>query len=275
MEAEVTCCSAFYEQDWVRELANDNFHPGGEELTRRTVAVMGLPQAGLVADLGCGTGTTALMLARETRLRISGVDISASNIERAVRRAGAENTVLDFHQADTCNLPFADQELDGVLAECSLSLVHDQPAALDEIRRVLKPDGKLAVTDMAVNGRLPEDIARVIAPWTCLGEARDQESWIGLFTSAGFREQFFSDESAGLAELIGRLKRQLLLLGTGALLAAQSAPAFDLGATRHWLDRFQAEVDNGTIRYLRFNLQKVDKAALHFVPGQSNHNRVY
>ena len=257
MEAEVTCCSAFYEQDWVRELANDNFHPGGEYLTRRTVAVMGLPQAAVVADLGCGTGTTALMLARGTRLRISGVDISASNIERAVRRADTENVTLDFHQADTCQLPFADQELDGVLAECSLSLVRDQAAALGEIRRVLKTDGKLAVTDMAVTGRLPEDIAQVIAPWTCLGEARDQESWIGLFTAAGFREQFFSDESAGLSELIARLKRQLLLLGTGALLAADNAPAIDLGTTKHWLDRFQAEVETGTIRYLRFNLQKV------------------
>jgi len=158
-------------------------------------------------------------------------------------------------------LPFADRELDGVLAECSLSLVRDQAAALDEIRRVLKPDGKLAVTDMAVTGRLPEDIAQVIAPWTCLGEARDQESWTGLFTATGFREQFFSDESAGLAELIGRLKRQLLLLGTGAFLAADTVPAINLGTTRHWLDRFQAEVDKGTIRYLRFNLQKVDNTA--------------
>jgi len=50
MAAEVTCCSAFYEQDWVRELTNDNFHPGGEELTRRTVAVMGLPQAAVTAN---------------------------------------------------------------------------------------------------------------------------------------------------------------------------------------------------------------------------------
>jgi ubiquinone/menaquinone biosynthesis C-methylase UbiE len=146
----------------------------------------------------------------------------------AVQRAGTQDATLDFHRADTWQLPFADQELDGVIAECSLSVVRDQAAALDEIRRVLKPDGKLAVTDVAVTGRLPEDIAQVIAPWTCL------------------------------AELISRLKRQLLLLGTGSLLAADTVPTIDLGTTKHWLDRFQAEVDKGTIRYLRFNLQKVD-----------------
>jgi ubiquinone/menaquinone biosynthesis C-methylase UbiE len=255
MEIETACCSAFYEQNWVRELADDNFHPGGEELTRRTVAGMGLSQAAAVADLGCGTGTTALMLARETSFRVGGVDISASNIERAARRPGAETVALGFHQADTCSLPFANQELDGVLAECSLSLVRDQSVALGEIRRVLKPDGKLAVTDMAVEGRLPDDIARVSAPWTCLNGARDRKSWTRLLASAGFREQYFADESAGLAELIRRLKRQLLL-GAGALLAANGAPVIDLAAAKHWLDRFQAEVDRGRIRYLRFNLQK-------------------
>ena len=131
-----------------------------------------------------------------------------------------------------------------------------QAEALSEIRRVLKPAGKLAVTDMAVAGRLPGDIAQVVAPWTCLDEARDQDSWSRLFASAGFREQIFVDESAGLAQLIGRLKRQLLLLGAGTLLAADIAPAIDLASTKHWLDRFQTEVDRGTIRYLRFNLQK-------------------
>ena len=74
-----SCCSAFYEQDWVRQLAADSFHPGGEELTRRAIAAMNLPHGAALADLGCGTGTSALMLAREGNLRISAVDLSASS----------------------------------------------------------------------------------------------------------------------------------------------------------------------------------------------------
>jgi predicted TPR repeat methyltransferase len=60
---DLSCCSTFYEQDWVRNLAEDIFHPGGADLTRRTIAAMDLPAHATVVDLGCGTGTTALMLA--------------------------------------------------------------------------------------------------------------------------------------------------------------------------------------------------------------------
>ena len=78
----LSCCSAFYEQDWVRHLAEDIFHPGGEELTNRTVAAMNLPAGAAIADLGCGTGTTAMMLARYNDFRVSAVDISTANNPR-------------------------------------------------------------------------------------------------------------------------------------------------------------------------------------------------
>jgi arsenite methyltransferase len=254
-DSVVSCCSAFYEQDWVRQLAGDSFHPGGEELTRRAIAAMGLPRGAALADLGCGTGTSALVLAAEGNLRISAVDLSASNIERATRRMNAAGATVRFHQADAHQLPFSDQEMDGILAECSFSLFARQRAVLDEIRRVLRPGGKLAVTDMAVNGELPGDISAVIAPWTCLAETRDRESWTNLFTEAGFSIQAFDDESAGLTGLVGKLKRKLLLLGTGALLVGGPTPAIDLATVKFWLNRFKAEVEAGSIRYLRFNLQ--------------------
>ena len=76
----MSCCSAFYEQDWVRNLAEDIFHPGGEELTRKTLAAMHLPANSRIADLGCGTGTTAILLAKDYGLRVSAIDISAVNI---------------------------------------------------------------------------------------------------------------------------------------------------------------------------------------------------
>ena len=86
----VSCCSAFYEQDWVRHLAGDIFHPGGPELTHRTIAAMGLPAGAHIADLGCGTGTSALMLAENPGLNVSAIDISADNIKRAQDRQLSE-----------------------------------------------------------------------------------------------------------------------------------------------------------------------------------------
>jgi len=247
--------STFYEQDWVRNLAEDIFHPGGEDLTRRTIAAMDLPAHATMADLGCGTGTTALMLARKFGLEVSGVDLSVANIERAIERMDTSSTGVRFIQADAQELPFKDIELDGILAECSFSLFADQAAVLAEIKRVLKPGGKLAVTDMAIGGPLPSDIVEVISPWTCLVDAMDQQTYAQGFAAAGFEIQVIADESAGLTNLIQLLKRKLLLLGAGSVLAGGSTPTFDLATIKYWLDRFQAEVEKGSIRYLRFNLR--------------------
>jgi len=251
----VSCCSTFYEQDWVRNLADDIFHPGGEDLTRRTIAAMDLPAYATVADLGCGTGTTALMLTRDFNLQVSGVDLSAANIERAIERTDTNSAAVRFIQADAQKLPYDDNEFDGILAECSFSLFADQAAVLAEIKRVLKPGGSLAITDMAVGGPLPADIAEVISPWTCLVDAKDRQNYAQGFAAAGFEIQIIADESAGLTNMIQLLKRKLLLLGIGGVFTGGYMPTFDLATIKYWLDRFQTEVEKGSIRYLRFNLR--------------------
>jgi arsenite methyltransferase len=258
-KSAVTCCSAFYEQDWVRNLAEDIFHPGGKDLTRTTIGAMQLPANARIADLGCGTGTSAILLAKEFGLHVSAVDISSLNIKRANERAEKAGVAIRFSQSDVNQLPYTDNELDAVLAECTFSLFKQQSAVLAEIRRVLKPGGKLAITDMATGGALPEDIATVLAPWTCLAAAVAQEAYTEMFVAAGFEIQAFADESAGLTNLVRNLKRKLLLLGANAILAHDSQqslqlPGIDLERIRFWLDRFDAEVEQGTIRYLRYNL---------------------
>ena len=73
--------------------------------------------------------------------------------------------------------------------------------------------------------------------------------------AADFHLDEYADESAGLQMLLTELKRKLLLVGASALLHQTTIPDFDLGTIRHWLDRIAAEVQAGTIRYLRFNLR--------------------
>lgn len=255
----VSCCSAFYEQEWVRYLADDIFHPGGQDLTRKTIAAMHLPANARIADLGCGTGITAILLATENALRVSGVDISVANIERATERAEKAGVSIQFSQSDVIQLPYADNELDAVLAECTFSLFKQQTAVLAEIRRVLKPGGKLAITDMATTGALPQDIAAVLAPWTCLADAVGQQAYTEMFVAAGFEIQVVEDESAGLSGLVRLLKRKLLLLGAGTVLGNGlqqdlGRQGIDLANIKFWLERFDTEVNNGVIRYLRFNL---------------------
>ena len=256
----VSCCSAFYEQDWVRHLEGDIFHPGGPELTQKAIAAMKLGPGASIADLGCGTGTSALMLAENPGLNVSAIDISADNIKRAQDRQlsnGCGLATVQFQQADAHELPFENGTFDGVLAECTFSLFHRQHAVLAEMKRVLKPSGQLGITDMAVGGQLPDDIASIVAPWTCLADAVDQQAYSDMFTSAGFEIREFSNESFTLQSLIGSLKRKLLLLGVGTVVAGVKVPKFDIAEIKYWLDRVASEVEKGSIRYLRFNLQKI------------------
>jgi arsenite methyltransferase len=252
-----TCCSTFYEQDWVREILDENFHPGGEDLTWRSVNEMALPANSHVADLGCGTGSSALMMVKDFPFRVTGVDRSALNIDRArerAREAGPVKGRLQFLSSDAAVLPFQDGELDAILAECSFSLITDQFAALEEFRRVLRPGGLFAISDMAVQGALPADIADVIAPWTCLLNAHDEKAYRAMFEQHGFELFSFTDESDGLNSMISGIKRKLVLLGTGMVLGKLKDTGLDLAGAKNWLARIQEEVDAGRIRYLRFHL---------------------
>lgn len=253
---QASCCSSFYEQDWVRVLAEDVFHPGGAELSRRTVAGMNLGQGASLLDLGCGVGNTARIVGLERQLAVTGIDFSRTNLKRAM---GSGEPRARFVQADAHQLPFVDASFDGVISECVLSLLADKPAALGEIRRILKPGGQLGVTDMSVQGVLPADFAAAVTPWSCLAGALDQDSYISHFESEGFRVVVAADESNSLTDLIGILKRKLILVGAGSLAAGR--PGLDLDTIRFWLGRFASEVDNGVIKYLRFQLEVLPERA--------------
>jgi arsenite methyltransferase len=245
-----SCCSTFYEQDWVRLIAENAFHPGGPDMSRRTVTAMGLAPGARLLDLGCGVGSTAKLLAGEMGLEVIGIDASRTNVARAEREAG--DAPIAFVQADAHRLPFADRSFDAALGECVLSLFADQAAVLGEIRRVLRPGGRLGITDMAVNAPLPQDFCDAAAGWACLAGALNREAYRRQFEQNGFDVIGIEDETAALDTLIGKLKRRLVLIGTAAV--AQGQMPLDVQTVRYWLDRFAGEVGSGAIGYVRFDL---------------------
>lgn len=279
------CCN-FYAQGWVRDLFADYFHPGGAALSARTIDVMKLSPGQCVADLGCGSGSTSLLLAQDYQLQVTGIDMSQANLDYAVRRARDQgiplldqaDTVNDamptsesmvtaglrFVCADACHLPLIDQYLDGVLCECTLSLFPQQERTLAEIYRCLKPGGSLGVTDMALSddvsgGGLAEDLKAVIGPWACLNGALSESGYRSLFAKTGFTLQECDDESQTLLELLEGVKRRLLVLAAGqslGMLQNTDMPKLDMAQIRHYLQRAREEVVAGRIRYLRFHLSK-------------------
>ncbi|MBP2637625.1 MAG: Glycine/sarcosine/dimethylglycine N-methyltransferase [Firmicutes bacterium] len=119
-------------------------HPGGLELTKMVVDYCGFAPGAKIVDIGCGAGVTVEYLCGNYKLQAVGVDISLERLQQGHRRSPG----LALIQASGDHLPFANGTYDGVIAECSLSVIQQQETVLAECARVLTKGGKLAITDM-------------------------------------------------------------------------------------------------------------------------------
>ena len=251
----VACCAAFYEQDWIQAILGDSFHPGGADLSARLIRGLHLPANSRVLDVACGIGATARLMAREFGLDVVGLDASTANVAKAENLLGGETAA--FVTGDAAALPFPDDSFDAVVCECAVSTFADQARVVAEFARVLKPGGVVGITDMVIEGELPEDIAGVIAPWTCLVAARTVIDYQSIFLSAGLRVVEYADESLSLRNLVADLKRKLLAAGLGRSLGVvPGLDGLDLGGLRELLKRAGELVRNGTVQYARLTFAK-------------------
>lgn len=188
-----------YQQDLFRQAAGDEFRPGGLPLTRSLALACGLRPGERVLDLGCGVGSTAAHLSREWGAVVTGLDASPGFVVEARGRHPQVNWVLGRAEA----IPFLDAEFDVVFAECFLSTV-DASTVLGEIRRVLKPGGRLALSDVYLRGSEAHALSAVAAA-ACLGGAVTSEVTLNLLHRSGFAVTLWEDRSEVLKALMASL----------------------------------------------------------------------
>jgi ubiquinone/menaquinone biosynthesis C-methylase UbiE len=144
----------------------------------------------VVVDLGCGGGLDVLLAARKVGPggRAVGVDMTPAMIDRAranAARQGATN--VDFHLATIDRLPLADASADCLISNCVINLAPDKGAVLREAFRVLKPGGRLAVSDIALKRSLPPELAQSVAAYVgCIAGAIPVAEYERLLREAGF-----------------------------------------------------------------------------------------
>ncbi len=142
-----------------------------------------------VLDLGSGPGLDALLAARKVGPtgRVIGVDMTPAMLEKARRnaeRAGVAH--VEFREGRLESLPVADASVDAVTSNCVINLVPDKAAVFREIARVLRPGGRLVISDIILDGRLPQALEQDLLAWVgCVAGAMDREGYFGLVTSAG------------------------------------------------------------------------------------------
>jgi SAM-dependent methyltransferase len=153
-------------------------------------AVADLHQGETVLDLGSGAGADVLISARRVGAsgKAIGLDMTDEMLElarRNAREAGAEN--VEFVKGHIEEIPLPDQSVDVVISNCVINLSGDKTAVLREAARVLKPGGRLAVTDVIADEGLDEAARADMQQWTgCVAGALTETEFRATLSDAGF-----------------------------------------------------------------------------------------
>jgi arsenite methyltransferase len=157
-----------------------------------------------VVDLGSGGGLDIFLAAAKVGPsgRAIGIDMTPEMIELARSNAAKldrESENVEFHLATIDDLPLGDDAADCVISNCVINLAPDKKAVFREIARVLKPGGRLAISDIALKRPLPPEVhSDVLAYIGCIAGAITQEEYSQGLVEAGFSDVMIVDSGADL-----------------------------------------------------------------------------
>ena len=162
--------------------------PGGFLITDRALNFCNFPAKAKILDLGCGTGATVEHVINNYGFNISGLD-------KNLAKVGNQKKLI---VASANNIPYADAKLDGVLMECSLSMMENPVAVLKECHRILKMDGRLIISDVYAQG----EPARLKG---CLNRVDTKNDILEMLFQNGFKQELFEDYSPYLKATWGQM----------------------------------------------------------------------
>jgi ubiquinone/menaquinone biosynthesis C-methylase UbiE len=159
-----------------------------------------------VVDLGSGGGLDVFLAAEKVgpEGRAIGIDMTPEMVDLARRNAGKRQAAgapanVEFHLAPIDALPLADSSVDCVISNCVINLAPDKQAVFREIARVLKPGGRLAVSDIALKQPLPAELGDDIMAYVgCIAGAISIEDYRQGLVEAGFTNVEVVDSGADL-----------------------------------------------------------------------------
>ena len=164
------------------------------------VAVASLREGETVLDLGSGAGFDCFLSAEKVGRegRVIGVDMTPEMVAKArenARKGNYEN--VEFRLGEIENLPVADNSVDVVISNCVINLSPDKRRVFSEAFRVLKPGGRLMVSDIVLLKELPDFIKNSIEAYIgCISGAVMKDEYMGAIKAVGFQEVGIIDETS-------------------------------------------------------------------------------
>ena len=164
------------------------------------VALASLKEGEVVLDLGSGAGFDCFLAANKVgnKGKVIGVDMTPEMVEKArenARKGNYDN--IEFRLGEIENLPVADNHVDVIISNCVINLSPDKERVFKEAFRVLKPGGKLMVSDIVLVQELPDSVKNSVAAYIgCLSGAEMKDQYIQAIKAAGFQQVSILDETS-------------------------------------------------------------------------------
>ncbi|GAB4277584.1 MAG: arsenite methyltransferase [Coriobacteriia bacterium] len=155
-------------------------------------ALVELSEGEVVLDLGSGAGIDCFLAAKRVgdSGRVIGVDMTPEMLERAranAREGGFDN--VEFRLGEIEHLPVADSSVDAVISNCVINLSPDKPQVFREAFRVLRPGGRMTVSDIVLDGPLPKPVLDSLDAYSsCISGAALRSEYLAAIEAAGFEQ---------------------------------------------------------------------------------------
>lgn len=248
-----SCCAMLYQSDWARLLLGDSFHPGGLALTHRLGVLLDLQPGRRVLDVAAGPGSSALFLAQQFGCEVIGLDYSAGLVAQATARAKAAGLShrVRFQQGDAEQLRFAANSFDALICECAFCTFPHKTAAAREFARVLRPGGRVGLSDLTRTGdALPPALEGLLAWLACIADARPVAEYTTCFEEAGLQVEQVEPHNAALSKMVREIQARLLGAEILVKLKKLDLPGVDLEQAKMMARAAVEAVQQGQLGYV-------------------------
>lgn len=206
------CCAKIYESDFARLLLGDSFHPGGLKLTERMGELLRLGPEHCVLDVASGTGASCTFLAERFGCDVVGLEFSRQNVEKARLLAADKGLAsrVRFDQGDSERLPYPNASFDAVICECAFCTFPNKTDAAGEFARVLRPGGRVGLSDLTRGKELPKELESLVAWIACIADAQPVAVYAEYLRAAKLDVEEVECHDEALSELAHQIRIKLL-----------------------------------------------------------------